>query len=646
MIVRDAPGTDIGCRLGGGPSNSRPTGPLSTSSCGPSARRAVSGHRALKSWNWSALRIFTISLSLRSCLHRGSDMDRVTLLPLIRSLHSRTTPPGRAPVSVVAISLAGHRSDHVACPSGDRAPRSWNAFKTVLLSLFWLLAALPAPALAAPFQARMDVLDMGILDTGRPAKINVWYPRGDCPENTTRLCLADGAVTNKVVVFSHGSMGSADNYSWLGDSLAEAGFVVVGVNHYGESRRYGDSTQNSRSSALTWQRAQDIAALLDRLPSENLFQRDVNWSNAVAVGHSAGGQTAALLAGARFDLRQIAPYCKSTDAKADLSCGYARNSANAPEQFITLFNAGYQDTRVKKIVLLDPALGFALRQESLNSIALPSLIVGALHDDFLPWENHGARYAAGIRNAQTFLLRGQEGHFIFLTSCRHNTRVMGVPLCEDRAGVDRAAVQLDLAQRVVDFVRLDNEPSSVARQPNAIAGAGAQYLPSNGFFEILRYTPPWVFGLLAGLVAFGLMQARTRYVPVWLALLLPAGMVALSLTGVMLYVGVWLPALAVWALGLSAVSLLCIKIMPPQMARYEAESRKLVVTGSWLPLLVIIAIFSVRYAMGVARGMELEIARDRNVQLAVSLLLGAFSGFFLARGLLFWRTYAARALSG
>jgi alpha-beta hydrolase superfamily lysophospholipase len=51
-----------------------------------------------------------------------------------------------------------------------------------------------------------------------------------------RLCLADAAVTGKVLLFSHGAMGSADNYSWLGDGLAAAGFIVVGGNHYGESR--------------------------------------------------------------------------------------------------------------------------------------------------------------------------------------------------------------------------------------------------------------------------------------------------------------------------------------------------------------------------------------------------------------------------
>lgn len=518
----------------------------------------------------------------------------------------------------------------------------WVRAGLALLSLLWLVLALPATAIAAQFPTKMDVLDMGTLDTGRPAKINIWYPRGECPANTARLCLAAGAVTDKVVVFSHGSMGSAAEYSWVSESLAGAGFIVVGINHYGESRLYGEKTQNPRSTGMVWQRPQDISALLTRLASEKLFQHDVDWNKVVAVGHSAGGQTVAMLAGARFDLHRIAPYCKSAEAKADRSCGYARDSAKAPQQFVTLFNGGYQNTRVKKIVLLDPAQGFALQPESLKAIALPSLIVGALHDDFLPWENHGQRYAAGIRNSQTILLKGQEGHFAFLNPCQHKIQVMGVALCEDRPGVDRAAVHADLAQRIVDFVKLDNEPRVVASQPGQ-AAKGAIRAPSNNvLLEILLYTPPWVFALLAGLAVFGLMQVRTRAVPVWLALVLPAGLMALSISGVLQYVGMWWPALTTWAVGLGAVAMLYAKVMNPQTARYDAERRRLVIAGSWLPLLVILAIFSVRYALGVARGMDLAVVRDRNVQLAVSLLLGSFSGFFLARGIVFWRTYAKR----
>lgn len=511
-----------------------------------------------------------------------------------------------------------------------------------VVALLWILSIVSGPAIGAEFQAKMNVLDLGTLETGRPSKINLWYPQGDCAESTASLCLADAAVTGKVVVFSHGSMGSANNYSWLGDGLAAAGFVVVGVNHFGESSIYGESSQDTRSTAFTWQRAQDISALLTRLAGEKIFQRDVDWSNVVAIGHSAGGQTAAMLAGAKFDLRQTAPYCDSASARADLSCNYSRQSANAPEQFIKLFNAGYQDTRVKKIVLLDPAVGSTVQQDSLRGIALPSLIVGAVHNDFLPWENHGARYVAGIAGVKTILLNGNEGHFVFIAPCRHNAQVMGVPLCEDRPGVDRTAVQRGLAPQIVDFVRLDNEPASVARAEGSAPQGNAVYIHSGGIVQILLYTPHWVFALLAGLLVLGLMQARTRRVSVWMALLLPVAMLILSLTGILQYVGVWLPALASWLLGVGAITALYFKMMDPETARYDADSGKLIIAGSWVPMLVILGIFSVRYALGVATAMQFAIAQDGTVQLIVSLLLGAFSGIFLARGLFFWRAQAMR----
>jgi predicted dienelactone hydrolase len=272
-----------------------------------------------------------------------------------------------------------------------------------VITLLWMFFGPMLSASAGQFQVKTEVVDLGTLDTGRPAKVTLWYPPGTCTDPAVRFCLADSSVTNKVVVLSHGSMGAAANYSWLGESLAGAGFVVVGVNHYGESSIYGTDTQDPRSTAFTWQRAQDISGLLSKLAGEKLFQRLVDWSNVIAVGHSAGGQTVAMLAGARYDLRRLAAYCESEAGKADLSCNYSRNAGRAPASFVALFDANYQDTRVKKIVLLDPALGSALRQESLRAIAVPALFVGAVHNDFLPWESHGARYASGIPGLQKIL---------------------------------------------------------------------------------------------------------------------------------------------------------------------------------------------------------------------------------------------------
>ncbi|MEO8315261.1 MAG: DUF6622 family protein, partial [Pseudomonadota bacterium] len=138
-----------------------------------------------------------------------------------------------------------------------------------------------------------------------------------------------------------------------------------------------------------------------------------------------------------------------------------------------------------------------------------------------------------------------------------------------------------------------------------------------------------------------LMQARKRRVPVWLALVLPATMVILSLSGVLQYVGLWWPALLAWALGVSVTSALGLRAMRVETTTYDASSGKLTIAGSWAPLFVILAIFCVRYAMGVAKGLELEEVHSPSVQITISLVLGALSGFFAARGLLFWRVHAA-----
>lgn len=164
-------------------------------------------------------------------------------------------------------------------------------------------------------------------------------------------------------------------------------------------------------------------------------------------------------------------------------------------------------------------------------------------------------------------------------------------------------------------------------------GAGGPAHGGPTLLQIVMHTPPWVFALLAGLIVFGLMQVRTRGVPMWLALLLPAAMLVLSLSGVVQYVGPSPAALAAWAAGVAAGTALSLTAIGRNVATYDAAQGRLTVAGSWVPLLVILGIFLVRYAMGVGRAMNFEAARDTTILLAVSVLLGAFSGYFLARGI-------------
>jgi hypothetical protein len=338
-----------------------------------------------------------------------------------------------------------------------------------------------------------------------------------------------------------------------------------------------------------------------------------------------------MLAGARFDLHRLVSYCASAASQEDRTCKYASKNTSLPERLVRRFNTVQQDARIKKIVLLDPALGVALQPESLQAMHLPTLVIGATHNDFLPWEEHGQRYLNAIPAAHSFLLDGQEGHFVFLSPCTHNYKAMDVPLCEDRAGVDRVSVHRQLAHQIIEFVRSDNEPTQVVQKPRVTADSDSLVM------QIISYTPRWVFGLLVALCVFGLLQTRSRQVSVAVALILPVGMLLLSLQGASATLGWHLPVLTCWLLGISATAIIWLKLINRDSARYEPQVNKLMIQGSWVPLLIILAIFFTRYFLGVAEGMQLEVMRNWYFPLLMSFILGAWSGYFCARGIIYWQ---------
>ena len=503
--------------------------------------------------------------------------------------------------------------------------------RTLFFVLSFIVDSLLAHASAASVGVTKELVDLGKLPSGRPAKITLWFPQGQCAALPTQQhCLAEAAITDRTIAFSHGAMGAAENYSWIAESLAAAGYVVVGVNHYGESWLYGQDTQDVRATSMLWQRPTDISAIYDALSNRELFQKTINWSNIIALGHSSGGQTVAMLAGVQYDLLRMMVFCKTEAAKNDNSCNYGiRNAPKPGEAFLQKFGGAYADNRVKKIVMIDPTLGYGATPDAMAAVRVPTLIVGAQNNDFLPWENHGARYAKGIQNSKFHLLTGDEGHFIFLDNCNNDILVMGVSLCRDRAGVDRTATHAALVPKILEFVRENN---IVIDAPKQFAEREQAAFNFDKITQILLYTPRWVFGLLAGLIVLGLLQVRTRQVPVQAVFIMPVAMTMMSIIGTLMDLGFKAITISCWLLGAVSVTLLLVKISRSSVD-YDHATRKLTLQGSWIPLLVIMAIFCTRYALGMSFGMNLNIVHEFYFAPLMSLILGALSGYFIAQGI-------------
>lgn len=114
--------------------------------------------------------------------------------------------------------------------------------------------------------------------------------------------------------------------------------------------------------------------------------------------------------------------------------------------------------------------------------------------------------------------------------------------------------------------------------------------------------PPWVFAILAAIVVAGLVQRRTRLRSPLSMTVIAAGMGALSLSGVASVFGSGAPTMGTWALGLAAGAGLAWAAGIGRGLVPVAGGRQVRVPGSWLPLGLMLGIFGVRFALGMAAG--------------------------------------------
>lgn len=157
--------------------------------------------------------------------------------------------------------------------------------------------------------------------------------------------------------------------------------------------------------------------------------------------------------------------------------------------------------------------------------------------------------------------------------------------------------------------------------------------------DIVRHTPPWVGLLLAALIALGLSQWRERRASLARVTVLPVAMVALSLLGLMGDFGqhgALMTALGSWLAGFVLVLLLS-RLRAPAGTRFDAHDARLHLPASPWPLLLILAIFVLKYAVGIELVMQPQAASQTNFVFCVAGVYGILSGVFATRTAALWR---------
>ncbi len=142
---------------------------------------------------------------------------------------------------------------------------------------------------------------------GRVLDLACWYPAINADEPLAEYELLAGVTFNAsaleapaplpgqhpLVVFSHGRTGTNLNYSQLLEALASRGFVIVAVNHPGDTTMDWLSGTAVDDATNERQRVGDVALVIEHLFSGALeLAPEIDFDAMTVVGHSYGGYTA------------------------------------------------------------------------------------------------------------------------------------------------------------------------------------------------------------------------------------------------------------------------------------------------------------------------------------------------------------------
>lgn len=305
----------------------------------------------------------------------------------------------------------------------------------------------------------------------RPLAVTVWYPAAEGTIETRwsagvfrfgwsgRAAAFASDARHPLVLLSHGTGGSAGQLSWLAESLAEAGYVAVGVNHHGNTAAEG--RQWPHGFVLPWERALDLSAVLDRLLADPDLGSRLDSSRVAAIGFSLGGHTMLALAGARLPLGDWPAGCRDRptavecllppEASFTISDVLALSRDDAP------FRAGIaravlptREPRIRAMVLLAPALVPLLDTTSLAGIQVPMRVILGGADTQVPPSPTGEILDRHVATATIDQWPGV-GHYDFLAPCSIRGRLVVRSLCGS-GDVGRESVHQRTAALVVTFL--------------------------------------------------------------------------------------------------------------------------------------------------------------------------------------------------
>ena len=337
-------------------------------------------------------------------------------------------------------------------------PRHW---------LNYLVAFTLALALNGLRPVAADTSNAGLLpwsfdyhDTSVP--VAIWYPTREPARYInagpfTPLAASNAALPagkHPLVIISHGTGGSNIAHHPIATALAQNGFMVAALTHPGDN--YQDRSLVADDRYFD-ERPRQLTALLHALTADERLGVLIDRNRVGAIGHSAGGYSVAVLAGASPNRQALIAHCMSADD--DPSCSYRDPSIGVtsatdkpftpPENNV---DAPASDVpQIRSVALLAP-LGSVIDESSLIDANVAITVITAQLDSVLPHQYHRSRLEKVAPHGRFKEVKGA-GHFSFIAPVETAWKQQLGEVAEDPSGFDRDAFNTQLGQELTQWFK-------------------------------------------------------------------------------------------------------------------------------------------------------------------------------------------------
>jgi predicted dienelactone hydrolase len=313
------------------------------------------------------------------------------------------------------------------------------------------LATLFVLAIPAVDAAGLRAFDIPAGAAGPAIRTLIWTPCAEAPQGIDarggRTFFAVGncpIVGDKLplIVMSHGRRGWFGGHHDTAAALADAGFIVLAINHPHDTER---DTSGTDSLAILVERPADIKRSIDALLETWPDASHVDAKRIGLYGFSFGGYTGLVVIGADPDLRKGLPNCRTSSLRA---CKELESGETAAQPIV-------HDPRVKAAVIVDPYPAFVFPKEKLKAVIIPVQLWSS--DPAQNADHLSGCCAADINDRlpdePDFHVVKDAKHFSFLALCTAKEAEKMPAICTDAPGFDRTDFHTRFHAEAIAFFR-------------------------------------------------------------------------------------------------------------------------------------------------------------------------------------------------